>query len=117
MPLSDFLQRYPEFEKLDPKLIELFLLDAQTEVSQARWGKMYERGVMALAAHLLKLHAMRLEDDGEAIQALASESAGELSVSYAPTMSAANEQDYRLTAYGQEYLRLKRLVGVGIMVA
>lgn len=119
MPLiEDFLLRYPEFEKTDVSRIGLFLSDAQAEVSKARWGKLYDRGVMALTAHLLKLKAEAEVTEGEANRNLAGESAGELSVSYAMPISANGSDDfYQLTAYGQEYLRLRRLVGVGVMVA
>ena len=119
MPLTeDFLLRYPEFEKTDARRIGLFLSDAQAEVSQVRWGKLYDRGVMALTAHLLKLKADAEFSGGVASRNLAGESAGELSVSYTAPISANGSDDfYQLTAYGQEYLRLSRLVGVGVMVA
>lgn len=119
MPLTeDFLLRYHEFEKTDARRIGLFLSDAQAEVSQVRWGKLYDRGVMALTAHLLKLKADAEFSGGVASRNLAGESAGELSVSYTAPISANGSDDfYQLTAYGQEYLRLRRLVGVGVMVA
>lgn len=119
MPLTeDFLLRYPEFEKTDARRIGLFLSDAQAEVGQVRWGKLYDRGVMALTAHLLKLKADAEFSGGVASRNLAGESAGELSVSYTAPISANGSDDfYQLTAYGQEYLRLRRLVGVGVMVA
>ncbi|OOF84433.1 hypothetical protein BKG93_07840 [Rodentibacter ratti] len=119
MPLQKaFLQRYPEFEETDARRIGLFISDAQTEISPKRWGKLYQRGVMALTAHLLKLRADAEISGGVANRNLASESAGELSVSYAtPTAVNGSDDFYQLTAYGQEYLRLRKLVGVGVMVA
>ena len=119
MPLTeDFLLRYPEFGKTDAKRIGLFLSDAQAEVSKVRWAKLYDRGVMALTAHLLKLSEDAEISGGAANRNLASESAGELSVSYAAPISTNGYDDfYQLTAYGQEYLRLRRLIGVGVMVA
>lgn len=119
MPLlpSEFLVRYPEFQKLDGSVIELFLSDAETEVSSVRWGKLYKRGVMALTAHLLKLRANEQDSGGEANRALANESAGELSVGYVTSATGGTDDYYQLTSYGQEYLRLRKLIGVGIMVA
>ncbi|OOF40944.1 hypothetical protein BKK47_02635 [Rodentibacter mrazii] len=118
MPLQEeFLQRYPEFNQTDINLVGLFIDDAQSEISQKRWGKLYQRGVMALTAHLLRLRLDTSENQGNAHHNLAGESAGELSVSYAvPTMDGS-DQYYQLTAYGQEYLRLRKLVGIGVMVA
>ena len=119
MPLTeDFLLRYPEFGKTDAKRIGLFLSDAQAEVGKVRWAKLYDRGVMALTAHLLKLSADAEISGGAANRNLASESAGELSVSYAaPIYTNGSDDFYQLTAYGQEYLRLRKLVGIGVMVA
>ena len=115
--IDDFRERYPEFKEVDGFRIALFLLDAQQEISQARWGRLFERGVLALTAHLLRLSLWTTEGGGGANRNLASESAGELSVSYAVPTLTGTDADYQLTAYGQEYLRLRRLVGVGVMVA
>ena len=73
--------------------------------------------VLALAAHLLRLSIWTEKGKGEANYSVASESAGELSVSYAMPTLTGTDADYQLTAYGQEYLRLRRLVGIGVMVA
>lgn len=115
--INDFRERYPEFKEVDGFRIDLFLLDAQQEISQARWGRLFERGVLALAAHLLRLSLWTEKGKGEANYSVASESAGELSVSYAMPTLTGTDADYQLTAYGQEYLRLRRLVGIGVMVA
>lgn len=114
---EELVARYPEFEKVDEEKIDLFLLDATMEVSQARWGKLYQRGVLALAAHLLRLSLWTTQGGGGANRNLAAESAGELSVTYATPTLTGTDADYQLTAYGQEYLRLRRLIGFGVMVA
>lgn len=97
--------------------LTFFLSDAQQEISQARWGRLFERGVLALAAHLLRLSLWATEGNGGANRNVASESAGELSVGYATPTITGTDADYQLTAYGQEYLRLRKLVGLGVMVA
>lgn len=120
MPTFDtdvFLERYPEFNEVDYTKIDLFLSDAEMEVSQSRWGKLYQRGVLALAAHLLRLSLWTTQGGGGANRNLAAESAGELSVTYATPTLTGTDADYQLTAYGQEYLRLRRLIGFGVMVA
>lgn len=33
-----FIERYPEFKEVDYEKIDLFLSDAEMEVSQSRWG-------------------------------------------------------------------------------
>lgn len=114
--IQDFLDRYPEFNR-HPEKVSVFLSDAKLEIDGRHWGKLYCRGVLALTAHLLKLDELRQLNDGGANRPLAAESAGELSVSYAtPTGAQAGDDFYHLTAYGQEFLRLRKLVGIGVMV-
>ena len=80
-------------------------------------GGDFSSGVLALAAHLLRLSLWATEGNGGANRNVASESAGELSVGYAAPTITGTDADYQLTAYGQEYLRLCKLVGIGVMVA
>ena len=115
--INDFRERYPEFKEVDGFRIDLFLSDAQQEISQAQWGRLFERGVLALAAHLLRLSLWATEGNGGANRNVVSESAGELSVGYATPTITGTDADYQLTAYGQEYLRLRKIVGLGVMVA
>ncbi|NBI12499.1 DUF4054 domain-containing protein [[Haemophilus] felis] len=118
MPLPQrFLARYPEFEETDSEKIGLFVEDAKAEISEKHWGRLYERGVMALAAHLLALNKQAQHSQGGAIRPVSAESAGELSASYAMSIATSSlDEFYQTTAYGQEFLRLRKLVGVGVMV-
>ena len=111
-----FIQIYPEFAEVDGDRLGIFIEHAKMEVSQKAWGKLYERGLLALTAHLLRLNQMATKAKGDANRPLASESAGEPSVSYQGSTITGVNADYQLTAYGQEYLRLRKLVGVGVMV-
>lgn len=111
-----FMQLYPEFAEIDESRLGIFIENAQMEISQKAWGKLYERGLLALTAHLLRLNQLATESQGEANRPLASESVGELSASYQGSTITGTNADYQLTAYGQEYLRLRKLVGVGVMV-
>ncbi|HDR1925765.1 TPA: DUF4054 domain-containing protein, partial [Pasteurella multocida] len=91
--------------------------DAKSEMSELHWGRLYERGVMALTAHLLKINLLSQTSDGGAIKPVAQETAGELSVGYMTSIPTSSLDDfYQTTAYGQEYLRLRKLVGVGVIV-
>lgn len=118
MPSIDgFKQRYPEFNKVDDDIVSVFIEDAQAEISKQRWGRLYRRGVLALAAHLLRLNQLATQSKGDSVKIATSKSAGELSVDYAAPTVTGTDADYQLTAYGQEYLRLRKLIGVGVMVA
>ncbi|HDR0997898.1 DUF4054 domain-containing protein [Pasteurella multocida] len=117
MPLQNsFIKRYPEFKNADPEQVGIFIEDAKAEISEKHWGRLYERGVMALTAHLLRISFNSKESQGGAIRPISSETAGELSVSYTQSISNPSDDFYQTTAYGQEYLRLRKLIGVGIIV-
>ncbi|NBI40162.1 DUF4054 domain-containing protein [[Haemophilus] felis] len=118
MPLQErFLLRYPEFNDTDPEQVGIFLEDAQAEVFEPRWGRLYERGVMALTAHFLAVQKRIALSGGNAEKPVVAESAGELSASYAMSIATSSlDEFYQTTAYGQEFLRLRKLVGVGVMV-
>lgn len=118
MSTADELKiRYPEFKDLGNDYIDLFIEDAKMEISDRCWARLYPRGVLALAAHLMRLNQLATRSKGDAIKSTTSKSAGELSVGYAAPTVSGTDADYQLTAYGQEYLRLRKLVGVGVMVA
>lgn len=116
LTLEDFGLRYPYFDSTPKHKFARLCKDAETEVSKQRWGNLYERGVMALIAHWLALSEKNAQNNGGPHRNLASESAGELSVSYVAPLGNQGDEYYQLTAYGQEFLRLRRLVGFGIMV-
>lgn len=111
-----FLMRYPMFKDTDPQKVGFFMDDAKAEVDAKRWGKLYQRGLFALTAHLLQMADETVANDGGAVREAQSETAGSLSVSYVATVPPADGSTYHLTAYGQEYVRLQKLVGVGFMV-
>ncbi|MDC4238333.1 DUF4054 domain-containing protein [Pasteurella multocida] len=113
---NSFITRYPEFEDADSEQVGIFIEDAKAEISEKHWGRLYGRGVMALAAHLLRISLNTKENQGGAIHPISSETAGELSVSYTQSISNTSDDFYQTTAYGQEYLRLRKLIGVGVIV-
>lgn len=112
--IEAFKGRYPEFEQADGKIIGFFIEDAKQEIDERQWRHLYCRGVLALTAHFLAMREQVRENAGRPLALLASESAGELSASY--VTPANSGEAYQLTAYGQDYLRLRNLVGVGVMV-
>lgn len=114
--VDEFKLRYPEFKDTDDNAVGFFMEDAESEIDKARWGKLFKRGLFALTAHLVKLASQATETGGSAAKEVAAETAGSLSVSYAPQATPTDGSTYHLTAYGQEYLRLRKLVGIGFMV-
>ena len=113
----EFLNRYPEFTEADQFRIKTALEDAENQMSRRVWGKLFEQGHHALAAHLLYASGALTKKGsttGAPVQTATSKTAGGLSVGYSAPDSgfAANHNGYASSTYGQEYLRLRKLVGV-----
>lgn len=112
---EDLIARYPEFADVYRARIRMAIDDAALEISSRVWSKLYSRGVLALAAHLLYVGGALGEDKnhGEPLQSATSMSAGGLSVGLTDPASAfkADEQQLARSTFGQEYLRLKKLTG------
>lgn len=120
MLLNAFRARYPEFDTVPDERISVRIEDAQAQVSAKIWGKLYQQGVLALAAHLLKrtpnANGNSSGGNGEPF-AVSNKSAGSLSIGYAvPTVSDDDDSTYTLTIYGQRYLELRKLVAVHVKV-
>ena len=112
--IEHFRIRYSEFEEVDDKTLSLFFLDAKKELSKSRWGNLYERGLLALVAHLLYLRNQ--SSKGQPNNPIASKSVDSLSVGYASSGGKPTDNIYNTTAYGQEYLRLRKIATIGVTV-
>ncbi|WP_448512402.1 DUF4054 domain-containing protein [Photorhabdus laumondii] len=117
----EFLTRYPEFAKVDENRIEITLQDAANQMSSKVWGKLYEQGLHALAAHFLYVSGALTKSgnsNGKPVQIATSKSAGGISTSYsAPDAGfGANHEGYASSGYGQRYLSLRKLVARHMLV-
>ncbi|PVZ86710.1 DUF4054 domain-containing protein [Serratia sp. S1B] len=116
----EFTVRYPEFSSTSPERISGALQDAANQMSRKVWGKLFEQGHHALAAHLLYASGVLTKSgnhSGKPLQAANSKSAGGLSISYSAHDAGfgTNHDGYASSSYGQEYLRLRKLVGVHVL--
>ena len=118
--MDEFLIRYPAFSQVAPDKINLALSDAAQEMKKKAWGKLYARGLCALAAYLLDINGVLsggndggLSDDRIA----ASESVGSVSVSYlSPDLGFSDDHEgLALNRFGREYLRLRNLIRMHIL--
>jgi len=119
--LDKFLIRHPEFSKVDNNRISLALNDAAKEMSVRIWGDLYEKGLCALAAHLLYISGALTKlgtNNGKPIQVATSKSAGALSIGYTSPESgfSSNHKGLALNEYGREYSRLKALTARHFLV-
>lgn len=116
----EFTVRYPEFASVAPARIEGALQDAADQMSRKVWNKLYEQGLHALAAHLLYAAGALTpsgRSNGKPIRTITSHSVAGVSLGYAAPDAGfgANHDGYASSSYGQEYLRLRKLVGVHVL--
>lgn len=116
----DFTVRYPEFASVAPARIEGALQDAANQMSRKVWNKLYEQGLHALAAHLLYAAGALTpsgSSNGKPVQTITSRSVAGVSLGYsAPDAGFGTSHDgYGSSSFGQEYLRLRKLVGVHVL--
>lgn len=105
------ITRYPEFKDISQDRIDMAKEDAVLMMCKRVWGKKYESGIDALAAHYLWEDGALdgSEGNGTGPQVATSKAAGALSVSYTD-QSATVEADTNglaLSKYGRRWLRLR----------
>jgi hypothetical protein len=98
----------PEFaSKTDSEILE-FAAEAENELSETAWGKLYPRALALVTAHLMKMSANASSGiTGE----LTSVKVGNLSRTYA--QSSNNDNAFSLTTYGKEFLRIRKQIVKG----
>lgn len=112
---ADFKARFTEFASVEDTRVQLFIDDAELEMSESAWGNIYDKGLAYLTAHLLTISDLTASGNSGSLNALASRAVDGVSESFAtPTMDDNN--NIASTSYGQEYARLLRLIGRGAYV-
>ncbi|HHA0037559.1 TPA: DUF4054 domain-containing protein [Yersinia enterocolitica] len=116
----EFIERYPEFASTEPTRREIALQDAENQMSRKVWGKLFEQGHHSLAAHLLYVSGVLTpsgSSNGKPAQTITSRSVAGVSMGYsAPDAGfGANHDGYAISSYGQDYTRLRKLVGVHVL--
>jgi hypothetical protein len=110
---TDFKSRFPEFSTIDDSRIQLFLDDAELEISQTVWGKLYDKGISYLTAHELSMATATENGKTGGLKSEASKSVGNVSVSYNnPTYDEYNNY-YTTTAYGKKFIDMKNKIKAG----
>jgi hypothetical protein len=120
--LAYFRQKYPAFAALDDSKVQFHLDDVLPMLEVSRWGNIYDRGHAALAAHELQLSLLREQDGqsggGGGLFPLTSKSVGDVSFSFgAPSFNNADDAYYQSTTYGQDYVTMRDMVGIGAVAA
>ncbi len=110
-----------EFKDIDDTVIENWLEIVRPMVSKKQFGKLYEQALAYLVCHKLKMSGFGENPLGDIGNigvgfSLSSVSEGGSSISFGANQSSntANDAELGLTAYGTQYLTLRRAVIVPI---
>jgi len=129
--ITRFRLYYPEFAGVSDADLSIVIEDVSAEFIPTVWGSLYLRGLLALSAHILALRAQSARaglaggaGTGYApVGGVSSLSTGDESVSFGGAGLAAGSAQAGLseailatTPYGQEYLRLRGRLFLGMRV-
>lgn len=110
-----------EFSDVSDYDVKKWISVVKPLISKKRFGKLYQQAIVLLAAHKMKLSGLGDNTTGSVgdVMRVSSYSEGEVSVSYGVTqnINATVDAEYTLTIYGLQYLDLRRLVIVPILVS
>ena len=110
-----------EFEEIKDDEVRKWIELVKPIVSEKRFGKMYNQALALLAAHRLKMAGKGDNTTGKIddMMRVNSYSEGDISVGYSVSqnVNASVDAEYALTAYGLQYLSIRRLVIVPIITA
>ena len=118
--LTAFRARFPEYSDdavyTDP-FVQIFIDDALADVSQTKFKEAIADRITAyLAAHYLTIAVASQNGNTGSTAPIASQSVGEISVSYAVNSAEKGSDAYfNSTIYGQQYLSLLRRYCPGIL--
>ncbi len=98
--------RFPEFAKVEPDTIQIWIDDALCNVNETQWAKRATMAVEFLTAHCLKLFA---DPDCEEPSAgpVSSEREGQVAATYKIAEMFAKD-DLGSTVYGRRFLTLRK---------
>lgn len=114
--LADLGNVAPELAAVAQATFDFWAAEASRQINRARFGTRTKLAGCYLTAHMLTLNPPAgVEPSGAHQPALASESVGGVSVSYAVRQFAASELS--LSRYGLAFQRLARMAGMGGAVA
>lgn len=129
--IDDFRDAMPAFTKdiINDETLERYCDMANKAVQRARWGSLWEEGIRLYVAHFAVLYIQSAPQPGATIDeiinagrvqgSISSKSVGGVSVSMDNSAAQGDFNGwgtFKMTAYGQQFVSLARMVGKGMMV-
>lgn len=114
-----------EFKDLSDEVLEKWIEIVKPMVSKKQFGNLYEQGLAFLVCHKLKMAGEGNNPLGDEFNTaslgfgVSSVSEGGSSISFSASQSSnlANDAELALTAYGLQYLSIRRMVIVPIHIS
>lgn len=114
---ADIKARFPAFSSVDNNFVQLQLDRSGPYFDVSRWDDLYDEGLAYWVAHELTLAARDNDPDsnnGGMFDGTIMKKVDQLQKSTSSeTVKAAMDDPYMATVYGQRYVRLRNLVGIG----
>lgn len=112
--LSQFRTRFPEFDSIADSFVNFALSDAADDMDVTRWGDRFDTGQGFLAAHYVSISSTGNLVVSGSVGANTQATTGPLSVTKnIPMAKNMSEAMLSGTVYGQRYMRLRSMVGMG----
>ncbi len=109
----------PEFATEKSTVIDRHIADAASEFDVARWGGLYARGLRNWVAHSIVMEKARIAAGpaamaGDLTSMTLINANGQVSkATDAGSVERRQANPYLESTYGKEYVRLRRIVGMG----
>ena len=114
---SDFKARFAEFAATADATVQIFIDEAALVMDTNRWGNWYNLGVGYYVAHHLVVQAKQAAGDTGVMLPVRSMRSGNASLAYdAIKEGSFSDNFFQGTNYGQQYLKLQKIVGKGAIV-
>lgn len=98
-------------------LLDAMILESDDDVSEAQFGDLRDRAIVALSAHKMILQAQAQSGDDGSPKVLSAYSAGSVSGTYLvppPEGISPESMHYYSTQPGVDYMELARRIGTGV---
>ncbi len=119
MTPAEFKLQFPEFVAVADERVQLYITRSDPYFDVARWGDFYTEGVGYWVAHSLTLSASPTSTSGTGMghqNTVTGKKVGEVQVNKSVTLvQVGMDNPYMRTGYGQEFLRLRKMVGIGAL--
>jgi hypothetical protein len=120
--IADFRARFAEFSIIPDATVQLFIDEAILVNDVNRWGTWYALGCGYYAAHHLAIQAKQSAGDSGPILPVRQMTAGSAMIGYGAIKEGSfsegsfSDNFFQGTSYGQQYLKLMKLAGLGAIV-